>query len=108
MPVLIEGICVVIRAASAKKYLQEIAPIARQAIAERCYCADGDLLRFQFLSSAQVEHFAGQLSKIGLQYFDGRTAVDFVVVDQRTGLRDRKSTRLNSSHTDISRMPSSA
>ena len=25
-----------------------------------------------------------------------------------TGLRDRKSTRLNSSHTDISRMPSSA
>ena len=25
-----------------------------------------------------------------------------------TGLEDRKSTRLNSSHTDISRMPSSA
>ena len=27
---------------------------------------------------------------------------------QAMGLRDRKSTRLNSSHTDISRMPSSA
>ena len=26
----------------------------------------------------------------------------------KTGRRDRKSTRLNSSHTDISRMPSSA
>ncbi len=30
----------------------------------------------------------------------------FTLVDK--GLRDRKSTRLNSSHTDISRMPSSA
>ena len=27
---------------------------------------------------------------------------------KRTGMVDRKSTRLNSSHTDISRMPSSA
>ena len=29
-------------------------------------------------------------------------------VDSQTLLKDRKSTRLNSSHTDISRMPSSA
>ena len=37
---------------------------------------------------------------------------DFVLVRPNTGTRikiqDRKSTRLNSSHTDISRMPSSA
>ena len=33
-----------------------------------------------------------------------------VVIDalNKAGVRDRKSTRLNSSHTDISRMPSSA
>ena len=34
---------------------------------------------------------------------------DVVLTDLRMpGLEDRKSTRLNSSHTDISRMPSSA
>ena len=33
-----------------------------------------------------------------------------IIIDNRAGAngRDRKSTRLNSSHTDISRMPSSA
>ena len=31
-----------------------------------------------------------------------------IVNDNRGGAGDRKSTRLNSSHTDISRMPSSA
>ena len=32
----------------------------------------------------------------------------FSVLNDATDERDRKSTRLNSSHTDISRMPSSA
>ena len=36
-------------------------------------------------------------------YEDSNKIVYFV-----RGMRDRKSTRLNSSHTDISRMPSSA
>ena len=31
-----------------------------------------------------------------------------VLIHKQYGLADRKSTRLNSSHTDISRMPSSA
>ena len=35
-------------------------------------------------------------------------ALDEDVTGERGGKRDRKSTRLNSSHTDISRMPSSA
>ena len=38
----------------------------------------------------------------------GRNFVEYGVVAAREALADRKSTRLNSSHTDISRMPSSA
>ena len=33
---------------------------------------------------------------------------DFTILENNTEHLDRKSTRLNSSHTDISRMPSSA
>ena len=36
------------------------------------------------------------------------SAQAFGSFEARLGARDRKSTRLNSSHTDISRMPSSA
>ena len=35
-------------------------------------------------------------------------AIDLSAPQYTYGLKDRKSTRLNSSHTDISRMPSSA
>ena len=35
-------------------------------------------------------------------------AIGRIKVDDAAGREDRKSTRLNSSHTDISRMPSSA
>ena len=51
----------------------------------------------------------------GASYADMLTRIMPAVVSIRTAqvippeaLRDRKSTRLNSSHTDISRMPSSA
>ena len=33
---------------------------------------------------------------------------DLALLEAKSEVRDRKSTRLNSSHTDISRMPSSA
>ena len=40
---------------------------------------------------------------------DGNELVlEYVDTLEHNGLTDRKSTRLNSSHTDISRMPSSA
>ena len=38
----------------------------------------------------------------------GLATIDSKSEDGRSVVRDRKSTRLNSSHTDISRMPSSA
>ena len=38
----------------------------------------------------------------------GRRYLDILQRGQKSPLQDRKSTRLNSSHTDISRMPSSA
>ena len=44
-------------------------------------------------------------SDLGIAEFDAKTAL-IVTTSGSTG--DRKSTRLNSSHTDISRMPSSA
>ena len=42
-----------------------------------------------------------------LLYF-GSLALEGVLTSAQESLLDRKSTRLNSSHTDISRMPSSA
>ena len=36
------------------------------------------------------------------------TKSDFLTILKQPGLQDRKSTRLNSSHSDRSRMPSSA
>ena len=43
---------------------------------------------------------------VPVQEYDRQMIAD--VVQEIRQLRDRKSTRLNSSHTDISRMPSSA
>ena len=45
------------------------------------------------------------LRRAGLDYWQ---YLEWEVVDDWPALLDRKSTRLNSSHTDISRMPSSA
>ena len=46
---------------------------------------------------------------IGKSYYDARECNSFPLGDsQKKEYADRKSTRLNSSHTDISRMPSSA
>ena len=43
-----------------------------------------------------------------LKIYEAHGITDFVVCAGYAGALDRKSTRLNSSHTDISRMPSSA
>ena len=40
--------------------------------------------------------------------FQGHTDIPLNAIGRAQVARDRKSTRLNSSHTDISRMPSSA
>ena len=40
--------------------------------------------------------------------YSNTTGINNIAVGYQAGFRDRKSTRLNSSHTDISRMPSSA
>ena len=58
------------------------------------------------------------LTRLARAYPDARTALDFttplellvatILSAQCTDERDRKSTRLNSSHATLSRMPSSA
>ena len=48
-----------------------------------------------------------KIGQLKMQAADGKMRITDVA-DTEQLLRDRKSTRLNSSHTDISRMPSSA
>ena len=50
----------------------------------------------------------GGLIELVLEPVLPRTQLDELLARLADGQRDRKSTRLNSSHTDISRMPSSA
>ena len=58
-------------------------------------------------------HGAGGGGGVGYQLNEGEVLLTFADIDPmiewiNAGTTDRKSTRLNSSHTDISRMPSSA
>ena len=57
--------------------------------------------------AAELIRSLGALESV--EWFQGRDGVDlFLVRFDKADTQDRKSTRLNSSHTDISRMPSSA
>ena len=64
------------------------------------------------LSSPPVWAFEPTLSNYTTVLFDEKVGASLInsliVAVFTTALADRKSTRLNSSHTDISRMPSSA
>ena len=52
-------------------------------------------------------HFVAGITWIGLLYFFNLVNVPFLK-ELEPGVKDRKSTRLNSSHIQKSRMPSSA
>ena len=69
--------------------------------------AGTDLARFDaILGESSGLVFSPDGSRLA---YVGRQGAEFVfMADGKELLRDRKSTRLNSSHTDISRMPSSA
>ena len=49
--------------------------------------ADGELAAVTFMTPADAKSYVDLLETRGLKYFDGRSAVDLVVVDQQTGLR---------------------
>ena len=55
-------------------------------------------------TSERILFYTGKTHKIG-EVHEGGATMDWMVQEQE---RDRKSTRLNSSHTLASRMPSSA
>ena len=55
-----------------------------------------------------IVHFSKILPLHKIAAKEVETALDLIYDRRREGYEDRKSTRLNSSHTDISRMPSSA
>ena len=78
------------------------------------YTGDGKL-RLAGMSPEQIaqhrsstEPHTAQLAETIRSRMDATWAVAETGAAGPTGNRDRKSTRLNSSHTDISRMPSSA
>ena len=53
-------------------------------------------------------YFVPRLARVAKSQADARSLMTGRITDAYTNIADRKSTRLNSSHTDISRMPSSA
>ena len=60
-------------------------------------------------SESTFNNYLGRIAIISLHFDELPEDIsDDELKDYLTGLADRKSTRLNSSHTDISRMPSSA
>jgi hypothetical protein len=85
MPVLIEGISVVVRvdriANKARGGLEEF----RKIIPNQNYCADGELVRVGFMAPDDAKAFVSELERMGLQFKGGQKAVDLVVVDQLRG-----------------------
>ena len=59
---------------------------------------------YEFLDRA--DHKAENLSHEQRRHWDGREFDEYIITTE--GVGDRKSTRLNSSHSSVSRMPSSA
>lgn len=87
MAVLVEGISVVIRCkAIVASYIGGQSAFRRD-LPNDTLCADGELAAVMFMTPADVEAYACVLEQRGLKYFDGEKALDFVVVDQHTGLR---------------------
>ena len=56
----------------------------------------------------QLAAFAKEFPKLEIDYFQSNVEGELINSLHEAAREDRKSTRLNSSHTDISRMPSSA
>ena len=69
------------------------------------------MLGFAVAASAQPRAIGGRLGNGAEVSYQHTLGQNFLEIDGGAGLdiyKDRKSTRLNSSHTDSSRMPSSA
>ena len=56
-------------------------------------------------TTERILYYTGRVHKIG-EVHEGAATMDWMAQEQERG--DRKSTRLNSSHLKLSRMPSSA
>ena len=50
----------------------------------------------------------GRIGRLAFRQMFGAEGFEIVAINDLTSPKDRKSTRLNSSHSDVSRMPSSA
>ena len=84
-------------------YSQTVRATVRAGFAAAALIAAG-LLTASPASAQSLSYTSGQNVSPAFEGWQVRDGVKFFVF----GYIDRKSTRLNSSHTDISRMPSSA
>ena len=85
MPVLVEAISVVIKAAAIIKHYPGGWPAFERNPPNRTLCADGELVRVGFMVPADVKAFVDGLSKYGICYQVDGKAADLVVVDQQRG-----------------------
>jgi hypothetical protein len=84
--VLVEVISVVIRCeAVVKSYAGGIEAFTA-ALPNRSLCSDGELACIRFMTPQDVRAYAEQLESCGLTHKADDKAIDFVVVDQLSGL----------------------
>src|SRR3546814_8905506 len=83
---------------------QRLMLLAREGSLQWQRCRLAPLARQHVVEEAGQE--GGEILEDGVD--PGRGAVGLVLIEQRVVERDRKSTRLNSSHSCAERMPSSA
>ena len=86
---------------------ENLTPLDRNLALEVVRVTEAAALSASRLMGRGDEKAADQAAVDAMRRALGALSIDGVVVIGE-GERDRKSTRLNSSHTDISRMPSSA
>src|SRR3546814_6449008 len=79
---------------------------------ERAQCAEGAMLALEEMrevaAALYLNEFGSSWKPVSSSRFNHSAMLTSALVEGRDFLRDRKSTRLNSSHSCASRMPSSA
>lgn len=85
MPVIIEGISVVTRAAAIASKMAGGEQAFFSLIPNQTYCADNELTRVGFMAPMDAEAFVHRLTAAGLVHLRDGAAVDIVVVDQLKG-----------------------
>jgi hypothetical protein len=85
MAVLVEGISVVVRVDAINDRLSGGWTQFLELVPNSTLCSDGTLVRVGFMVPHDAGRFVNELETRGLSFFDGRKAVDLVILDQTEG-----------------------